>query len=700
MASRTVEFLLQVRGNLEEKAESGAKATRGLGESMRVATNVAGIMASGLLAAGAAAGAFLSDVTDLIDETNTLGRASGLANETIAGLRQAARATGKDLQDLVPKNLAKNMLAAADGSARMEDAFARMGVQVTDQNGELRDADSVFREVIDSLTGMENQTEAAGIAAQVLGRNGRELLSAFGSSEDLDRFVDQAERFGVDVGPAAVEATGRWQGAMANMELALDNAKQGLFELGSSSLVTDMINNVTLGFVFVTEFIESVVDDIAEQFGRVGKLFRREISLGDFFAESIEAGNAFANAWAAATDEAREFYRTTNGAGGELDLPFAGEPTGGGGGGGGGGGASKAVEDNTRQLQEHQHSMEDLVELQLDWWQASVAQVSEDLAPVAASLDDLIDRIEQDIRHSENAAGRFDIAMAGIADGLGGLQDLPSLLGGAGGAALAAAGPFGAIAQAVLEIPSTMSALRDVATGLLDSVLGFPGEFATALLEDLPAVLDRTTRTIENLPDTLAALPGIISEAIPGLIEGLVQAVPRIVIGFNRLFFESMFLGARLVFAVLKGLFELLPGQMKEAITDWWQGALADIGEFVRQLTQPLRGEQGNILGTNFAADKGDVKLLGIDLPGFDTGGFVRRGGLAKVDDDELILTPTHQRMLGLRGGRASGGGAGRVAINIGQVVANDPVDFAEKMQRLQGVFGRNLSLDAYVEPA
>ena len=93
--------------------DSSIKASQG---SLKAATKAAAALVAGVVALGAAYISLVEDIVATTDEINTLSRATGLSRESINGLRLAAIASGKSLKDIVPKNLAKNMLAARDGS--------------------------------------------------------------------------------------------------------------------------------------------------------------------------------------------------------------------------------------------------------------------------------------------------------------------------------------------------------------------------------------------------------------------------------------------------------------------------------------------------------------------------------------------------------------------------------------------------------
>jgi len=333
LASRTVDFILNLKGDAERKAKSTERAMGGLVD--KGAAVAAGFAAAGAaaIAMGTALVSLTNDIANTVDQMNTLSKASGLSIETVAGLRNAARSTGKSLEDLVPRKLAKNMFSVQRGATDMKEAFRQAGVEVITSTGELRDADDVYRDLINSLGAMENKTQAAALAATTMGNNGRQMLSAFENSEGLDGFVAQAEKFGIRVGPAALKATSDWQKATGQLSLAFDELKQSTLDAFGTGLTT-AVNNAAGLVVFFGRLMKEILDDASKRW----KAFFSAISSalgGDFAGAGISLSRALipdptalARAIGKAAEDANQF----------MQGPIADAVGGGGAGGNGGGG--------------------------------------------------------------------------------------------------------------------------------------------------------------------------------------------------------------------------------------------------------------------------------------------------------------------------------------------------------------------------
>lgn len=103
---------------------------------------------------------------DVADDLLTTSTQTGLSVEMLQEYGYAARFIDTEL-DVLTKTMAKNiksMKAAQDGTKLSVDAYNALGVAVVDADGQLRDGQTVYWEVIDALGKMENETQRDAIA--------------------------------------------------------------------------------------------------------------------------------------------------------------------------------------------------------------------------------------------------------------------------------------------------------------------------------------------------------------------------------------------------------------------------------------------------------------------------------------------------------------------------------------------------------
>lgn len=121
----------------------------------------AGLIAMSLKAAGSA------------DDINTLAKQTGLTTEQIQIFQYASDRIDVSLDTLTGSmaKLTKNMYSAQQGSKSQSQAFKALGVEILDNNGNLRNNQDVMNDCIDALSRMKNDTQRDAYAMQIFGKS-------------------------------------------------------------------------------------------------------------------------------------------------------------------------------------------------------------------------------------------------------------------------------------------------------------------------------------------------------------------------------------------------------------------------------------------------------------------------------------------------------------------------------------------------
>lgn len=116
-------------------------------------------------------GKLVNDTLELGDQLEKMSQKTGLAVPVLDKLRQAADLGGTDFKTLSKAfpTLAKNMQDASDGVGTAKEAFDRLGVSVTNNDGSLKSLDTMFFEISDKIKEMDNRTLAAANASEIFG---------------------------------------------------------------------------------------------------------------------------------------------------------------------------------------------------------------------------------------------------------------------------------------------------------------------------------------------------------------------------------------------------------------------------------------------------------------------------------------------------------------------------------------------------
>lgn len=208
------------------RTKQAAEESQGLGDVAKVALgNIAANAVQkladsavdavkALVDAGKAAAAYADEIL----EASTV---TGLSTDTLQEYAYAAELIDTDLAD-VEKALGKNvksMASAQSGSKAYAEAYQKLGVSVTDANGNLRKSEDVFWDCIDALGKVENETEADAIAMQIFGKSARDLnpLIEIGS-KGFREFADEAHEAGAVLSGDTLDSLGKVDDSLQRLD--------------------------------------------------------------------------------------------------------------------------------------------------------------------------------------------------------------------------------------------------------------------------------------------------------------------------------------------------------------------------------------------------------------------------------------------------------------------------------------------------
>ena len=253
----------------ERAAARAAKANRRQFKQMADSAKLAGAAIVGV--AGSVV-ALSQAFADLQNELADASARTGVAVETLAGLRLAAEGSGLEFRALEAglNRLPKAMADAARGTGAAAQAFETLGVDVHDASGALRDSDDVLRDTFEALAAIENPAEKAALAIDLLGQRAGPAFIQSGAIDNLDAFVALATEFGVDVGPKAAASAAEFQRAIATLKTVSQGA---LFDFVDSLGGPGGINAaLEIGITTVLVFgrvAQSVFATLTEQVGSI-----------------------------------------------------------------------------------------------------------------------------------------------------------------------------------------------------------------------------------------------------------------------------------------------------------------------------------------------------------------------------------------------------------------------------------------------
>ena len=259
--------------------DTASASTDSWGSSAAAAANTAGALAAGVLAAGAAFLSLQQRVADARNDLNDMAARTGIASDTIAGLKLAAEGSGQSFAGLESalKNVAKDGL----------------------------DID----QVVATIQAIEDPAERASKAVELLGTKGGLLVQALGDTK-LDSFREFAREFGVDTGPEAAKAAGDWQRAVSELTTVFEGFIDQADLLEGT---TTLLRSFTRGLIFVgaigqevfgglSTIISTFLSDMSVQVSALVQLLSGDLAGAlETMEEGISDPTAFTDAFARIT---------------------------------------------------------------------------------------------------------------------------------------------------------------------------------------------------------------------------------------------------------------------------------------------------------------------------------------------------------------------------------------------------------------
>jgi len=160
--------------------ETQAKKTNNELTPKQAITNLQNMGKAAAIGGGAAVAAFGAISLSAVDVADNLQKQSditGISVERLQELQYVGNNLGVDLETITgaQAKLTKAMQAGRDGTGAQADAFKALGVEVTNSDGSLRNAQDVMNEAITALGQMSNETERDATSMQIFGKSAMEL---------------------------------------------------------------------------------------------------------------------------------------------------------------------------------------------------------------------------------------------------------------------------------------------------------------------------------------------------------------------------------------------------------------------------------------------------------------------------------------------------------------------------------------------
>lgn len=160
------------------------------------------------------------EVAKYADEIITMSQVTGLATDTIQEMKYAAELIDVSAETMTSSmsKMIRSMDDARKGTGDTAEAFRKLRLRVTDNNGQLKDSEQMFYDVVDALGQVRNETERDAIAMEIFGRSARELNPLIkAGSKSLKDFGQEAREMGYIMSEESLQKFGALDDAMQRL---------------------------------------------------------------------------------------------------------------------------------------------------------------------------------------------------------------------------------------------------------------------------------------------------------------------------------------------------------------------------------------------------------------------------------------------------------------------------------------------------
>ena len=246
-------------------------------------------------AAAVAAGKALVDMAvegaAYADTVLTESTVTGIATDKLQEYMYAAELVDVSTETLT-KSMAKqikSMKSATDGSKTMVAAYDALGVSVTDANGNLRDSDTVYWELIDALGKVENETERDALAMTILGKSAQELNPLIeAGAQRMQELGVEARNAGYVLSEDMLAAYGALDDNLQYLKVNAEGAKNAL----GTVLLPVLTELSGTGVELLAEFTKGISDangDIGKMSDVIGEILPKALdAVMEYVPELLE----------------------------------------------------------------------------------------------------------------------------------------------------------------------------------------------------------------------------------------------------------------------------------------------------------------------------------------------------------------------------------------------------------------------------
>jgi hypothetical protein len=211
--------------DLKALGEAGEKLSKTLNTVAKSANHLGTLLSKSFTAplavVGGAVGVLAVKTGQYANKLSELAQTTGLTTDSIQEYEHVARVAGVSSEGFlsVITKLSNSLPEIAQGSGSAAKALDQLGINVLDVNGNARDMNKLFPEIIRGLQGMENITERNALSQDIFGRSLKDIAPILGmSAEEMNNARTEAHKLGLVMDGKAIEGANNFRIGMDKLK--------------------------------------------------------------------------------------------------------------------------------------------------------------------------------------------------------------------------------------------------------------------------------------------------------------------------------------------------------------------------------------------------------------------------------------------------------------------------------------------------
>ena len=285
-------------GDANKKISETSEKAKAFATAMKNSITTAAKWGAGIAAAATAATAVIvnkiknivNDTAEYADTVDKMSQNMGLSTQAYQEWEYVMNLCGVTMEDLQGgmATLLDRMREVDEGSDTAIRNFGKLGISCYDLNGDMKDAETIFKEVIIALADMENETERTQLAMELFSGAGEKIAPVLNTGADgIQEMIDRAHELGIVLDEEAIAAGVKYTDSVYSLKRAWTSVKNEL-SLVVMPYLTDFLDTLTGKIPDIKAKIEEWTPAIENTVGKLIEGLEWLIENPEVITEKIE----------------------------------------------------------------------------------------------------------------------------------------------------------------------------------------------------------------------------------------------------------------------------------------------------------------------------------------------------------------------------------------------------------------------------